>query len=126
MYVSHCRLKYGRQFRLCWGRRNESAQWIVPCLVLLLTGCNTTILVTTSVGETKPHLQYYEKLGWSSETRRQNSAECGAIGSDDRADIATTRIKAEQRQEETEREIKGSANLIYYEANVLFKRCYVS
>lgn len=24
-YVSHCRLKYGRLFRLCWGRRNESA-----------------------------------------------------------------------------------------------------
>lgn len=85
-------------------------QWIVPCLVLLLTGCNTTILVTTSLGETKPHLQYYEKLGWTSETWRQNSAECGAIGSDDRADIATTRIKAEQRQEETERQTEMRLN----------------
>lgn len=84
--------------------------WILLCLGLLLTGCNTTVLVATSVGETKPHLQYYEKPGWTSETRRQDSAECGAIGNDDRADIATARIKADQRPEETERQAEMRLN----------------
>jgi hypothetical protein len=83
---------------------------LAPCLVLLLTGCNTTILVATSVGESKPHLQYYEKLGWKSETRLQDSAECGAIGNDDRADIATAHIKAVQGPEETERQTEMRLN----------------
>lgn len=71
---------------------------------LFLTGCNTTILVATSVGESKPHLQYYEKPGWTSETRRLDSAECGAIGNVVRADIANARIKAAQRPEEADQQ----------------------
>lgn len=77
--------------------------WIVPCLGLLLTGCNTTILVATRLGESKPHLQYYEKPGWTSETRRQDAADCGASGdSSDHAGIGSARIQAAQLPGETE------------------------
>lgn len=44
----------------------------------------------------KPHLQYFEKPGWTPEERRRDSEACGAIGLDDRADIAQSRIQAEQ------------------------------
>lgn len=49
----------------------------------------------------KPHLQYFEKPGWTPEERRRDSEACGAIGLDDRADIAESRIQAEQRPGET-------------------------
>lgn len=81
--------------------------WIAPCLGLLLTGCNTTVLVASGKEFSdyqkaiKPHLQYYEKPGWTSEERRRDSEACGAIGLDDRADIAEFRIRAEQRPGET-------------------------
>lgn len=78
-------------------------KWTVPCIVLLLTGCNTTILVATSVGESKPHLQYYEKLGWTSETRRQDSAECGGPPNES-IQFGSNAIKAAQRPEETDRQ----------------------
>lgn len=52
----------------------------------------------------KPYLQYWEKPGMTPEGRRADSAACGAIGKDDRADIASARIKAAQRPGETERE----------------------
>lgn len=81
--------------------------WIAPYLGLLLTGCNTTILVASGKEfrdyqrAIKPHLQYFEKPGWTPEERRRDSEACGAIGLDDRADIAESRIQAEQRPGET-------------------------
>ena len=81
--------------------------WIGPYLCLLLTGCNTTILVASGKEfrdyqkAIKPHLQYFEKPGWTPEERRRDSEACGAIGLDDRADIAESRIQAEQRPGET-------------------------
>lgn len=86
--------------------------WIAPCLGLLLTGCNTTVLVASGKEFSdyqkaiKPRLQYYEKPGWTSETRRQDAAECGAIGNDDRADIDDERIKAVQLPGETEGQMR--------------------
>lgn len=80
---------------------------LVLTLSLLQAGCGIGGYSMTGmvlVDNAKPRLQYYEKQGWTSETRRQDSAECGAIGNDDRADIATARIKADQRTEETERQ----------------------
>jgi hypothetical protein len=83
--------------------------WIAPYLGLLLTGCNTTILVASGKEfrdyqkAIKPLLQYYEKPGWTPEGRRQDAAECGASGdSSDRAGIGATRIKAAQLPGETE------------------------
>lgn len=83
--------------------------WIAPCLGLLLTGCNTTILVATSVGETKPHLQYYEKLGWTSEIRRQDSAACGGPPNES-IQFGSNAIKADQRPEETDRQTEMRLN----------------
>jgi hypothetical protein len=82
--------------------------WIAPYLGLLLTGCNTTILVASSKEfrdyqkAIKPRLQNYEKPDWTPEERRRDSEACGAIGLDDRADIAQSRIQAEQLPGETE------------------------
>jgi hypothetical protein len=77
--------------------------WLAPCLGLLLTGCNTTILVATSVGESKPRLQYYEKPGWTTETRLQDAAECGGPPNES-IQFGSNAIKAAQRPEETERQ----------------------
>jgi hypothetical protein len=85
--------------------------WIAPYLGLLLAGCNTTILVASGKEfsdyqkSIKPHLQYYEKPGWTPESRRQDAAACGASGdSSDRASIGSARIKAAQRPGEAERQ----------------------
>ncbi|WP_430009255.1 hypothetical protein [Methylophaga lonarensis] len=78
-------------------------QWILLCLGLLLTGCNTTVLVATSVGETKHHLEYNEKPGWTSETRRLDSAECGGPPNES-IQFGSNAIKAAQRPEETDRQ----------------------
>lgn len=86
--------------------------WIAPCLGLLLAGCNTTILVASGKEfrdyqkAIKPLLQYYEKPGWTPEERRRDSEACGAIGLDDRADIAQSRIQAEQLPGEIERQTR--------------------
>jgi hypothetical protein len=54
--------------------------------------------------DVKPRLQYYEKPGWTPEERRRDSEACGAIGLDDRADLAESRIQAEQLPGEIERQ----------------------
>jgi hypothetical protein len=87
------------------GGKMSRLKWTVTCLGLLLMGCHTTILVATSLGESKPRLQYYEKSGWTPETRRQDAAECGASGdSSDHAGIGSARIKAAQLPGETDRQ----------------------
>ena len=85
--------------------------WVVPYMGLLLTGCNTTILVASGKEfsdyqkSIKPYLQHWEKLGWALESRRQDAEACGASGdSSDRAGIGSTRIKDAQRPGETDRE----------------------
>ena len=83
--------------------------WIVPCLGLLLTGCNTTVLVATSVGESKPHLQYYEKPGWTTEARWEDSAECGAPPNES-IQFGSNAIEVAQRPEETERQTEMRLN----------------
>jgi hypothetical protein len=82
---------------------------IALCLGLLLTGCNTTILVATSLGESKHHLEYYKILGWTSETRRQDSAECGGPPNES-IQFGSNAIKAAQRSEETERQTELRLN----------------
>lgn len=51
----------------------------------------------------KSYLQHWEKPGWTPESRRQDSVNCGASGdSSDRAGIGSARIQAAQRPGETE------------------------
>jgi hypothetical protein len=77
-------------------------------LAFMQSGCGTQIGISGQAREDylksiKPRLQYYEKPGWTSETRRQDAAECGASGdSSDHAGIGSTRIKAAQLPGETE------------------------
>lgn len=52
----------------------------------------------------KPHLQYYEKPGWTSEGRRGDSAACGAGNTDHVGFNNPVRLKATQRPGETDRQ----------------------
>jgi hypothetical protein len=89
--------------------------WIVPCLGLLLTGCNTTVLVASGKEfsdyqkSIKPHLQYYEKSGWTPETRWQDAAECGGPPNES-IQFGSNAIKAAQRPDETERQTANRLN----------------
>lgn len=65
----------------------------------------TGMVLEKDLKSIKPHLQYYEKPGWTPESRRQDAAACGASGdSSDRASIGSARIKAAQLPGETERQ----------------------
>ena len=85
----------------------------VLLLAFMQSGCGTQIGISGQAREDylksiKPHLQYYEKLGWTPESRRQDAAACGASGdSSDRASIGSARIKAAQRPGETERQTEN-------------------
>lgn len=86
--------------------------WIAPCLGLLLTGCNTTILVASGKEFSdyqkaiKPHLQYWEKPGWTVEGRRGDSAACGGPPNES-IQFGSNAIKAAQRPGETERQTEN-------------------
>lgn len=85
--------------------------WILLVCPLLLTGClygqcldgPCALERERMIKAIKPRLQYYEKPGWSPESRRLDAATCGASGdSSDHAGIGSTRIKAAQRPGETD------------------------
>lgn len=86
--------------------------WIAPCLGLLLTGCNTTVLVASGKEfsdyqkSIKPHLQYWEKPGWTVEGRRGDSAACGGPPNES-IQFGSNAIKAAQRPGETERQTEN-------------------
>lgn len=88
----------------------------------LLTGCELLLQagpgLTTGRDEylrsIKPYLQYWDKPGFTPEGRRVDSEECGAIGKDDRADIASARIKAAQRPGETESQTETRLRQVWH------------
>ncbi|MBA3033811.1 MAG: hypothetical protein KKF85_09115 [Gammaproteobacteria bacterium] len=77
--------------------------WIVPYLGLLLTGCNTTILVASGKEfsdyqkSIKSYGEYWVKEGGTVEQKRRDSWACGAapnITSADRPDFTPAEIQA--------------------------------
>ena len=83
--------------------------WIVACLGLLLTGCNTTILVASGKEfsdyqkSIKPYIAYWQKEGVTEEERRRDSLECGGLN-DSIQFMGTRVLKAAQRPSETDEE----------------------
>jgi len=59
--------------------------WIVACLGLLLTGCNTTILVASGKEfsdyqkSIKPYIAYWQKEGMTEEERLADWVACGGM-----------------------------------------------
>jgi hypothetical protein len=84
-------------------------KWIVTSLSVLLMGCHTTVLVATRLGESKPHLQYYEKPGWTSETRRQDATDCGGPPNES-IQFGSNAIQAAQLPGETDRQTEMRLN----------------
>ena len=84
-------------------------KWIVTSLSVLPMGCHTTVLVATRLGESKPHLQYYEKPGWTSETRRQDATDCGGPPNES-IQFGSNAIQAAQLPGETDRQTEMRLN----------------
>ena len=91
--------------------------WIAPCLGLLLTGCNTTVLVASGkefsdyLKSIKPYGEYWVKEGGTVEQRRQDAWACGAAPHNTGADHVTfthAQINAELRSGETDMDIARS------------------
>ena len=83
-------------------------------LVSMQSGCGTQIGISGQAREDylksiKPHLQYYEKPGWTSESRRQDSAECGGPPNES-IQFGSNAIKAAQLPGETERQTEMRLN----------------
>lgn len=81
-------------------------------LSLLQAGCGiggysmTGMVLEKDLKSIKPHLQYYEKPGWTPETRRQDSAECSGPPNE-YIQFGSNTIKAAQRPGETERQTEN-------------------
>lgn len=93
-------------------KRARLALALVFCLTQLACGIGghtmTGMVLEKDLKAIKPHLQYYEKPGWTSEGRRLDAAACGASGdASDRASIGSARVQAAQRPDETEKQTEA-------------------
>ena len=61
----------------------------------------------------KPHLQYYEKSGWTAEGRRRDSAECGGPPNES-IQFGSNAIKVAQLPGETERQTEMRLRQAWY------------
>lgn len=84
-------------------------------LGLLQAGCGiggysmTGMVLEKDLKSIKPHLQYYEKPGWTVEGRRGDSAACGGPPNDS-IQFGSNAIKAAQLPGETERQTEMRLN----------------